>query len=303
MPDTPSPDAVYQLADIEAGRFPSTPLAVVGHPIKHSLSPVMHNAALAQMRRTNPKFDDWCYYKFDIEPQRLPEALMKFHACGFVGLNLTVPHKVEAVPYVAGLERNAKLMGAVNTLKRKAVGYHGYNTDGYGLAQCLLKNLNVRFKDSDIILLGAGGAARGAAVEALLSGCRSLWIGNRNQQRLGDLLDDLIPLAKGDQLHGFEINNPPAELPRDGVLINATSLGLKDTDPAPISLDSFRSDLRVMDMVYNPPETTLIKQARSRTMFTSNGLDMLIHQGAKALEIWSEATVPVQAMEEALKLI
>lgn len=138
-----------------------------------------------------------------------------------------------------------------------------------------------------VILLGAGGAARGAAIECLQRGCGSLWISNRTRQNLDALLVVLRPVAGNIPLHGFDPVAPPRELPAGGLVINATSLGLRATDPAPIELAALPHPAGVYDMIYNPPQTALLRSAAALDLPHANGLAMLVHQGAKSLEIWS----------------
>ena len=304
-------DPIYTLADLDTWSPTDTTLAVLGHPIQHSLSPPMHNAALASMAHCDPRFDSWRYVRFDIAPEDLPRALEKFHGCGFLGLNLTVPHKIIAFDRVTSLDPAARPIGAVNTLRRTPDGWHGYNTDGYGLATAIRESLGVELSGTPVILLGAGGAARGAAVECLQRGCAGLWIANRTRATLEALLAQLAPLANAIPLYGFDPTSPGAvantggaTLPPAGALvINASSAGLKPTDPLPLNLAALAARARpagVYDMIYNPPETTLLAQARALGLPTANGLSMLVHQGARALQIWSEATVPVPAMHAAV---
>ena len=308
------PDPIYTLADLNSWSSTGTTLAVLGHPITHSLSPQMHNAALASMAQVDSRFASWRYVRFDISPDDLPLALEKFHACGFLGLNLTLPHKILAFDRIASLDPAARPIGAVNTLLRTAHGWHGYNTDGYGMASAVRENLGVELAGTPVILLGAGGAARGAAVECLQRGCAGLWIANRTRATLDALLAQLAPLTNGIPLHGFD----PAALgasdnssspggaafpPAGALVINATSAGLKPTDPLPLDLAALVTRARpagVYDMIYNPPETALLAQARTLGLPTANGLSMLVHQGARALQIWSEAAVPVPAMQAAV---
>ncbi|MET0263897.1 MAG: shikimate dehydrogenase [Rariglobus sp.] len=297
-------EPIYTLADLDTWSFAGTALAVLGHPIKHSISPPMHNAALAQMTPGDPRFATWKYVRFDIAPEDLPVALEKLHARGFLGLNLTVPHKIIAFDRVTALDPAARPIGAVNTLRRTSAGWHGYNTDGYGLATAIREDLGRELAGAHVIFLGAGGAARGAAVECLQRGCASLWIANRTRANLDALLDQLRPLAGTIPLHGFDPAQPPATLPAGALVINATSAGLKPTDPLPIDLAALSTQARpagVYDMIYNPPETPLLAQARALGLPAANGLSMLIHQGVRALEIWSEAAVPVEAMRTAVK--
>jgi shikimate dehydrogenase len=301
-------DPIYTLADLDSWRPTGTTLAVLGHPIKHSLSPQMHNAALAGMAKSDPRFASWRYVRFDIAPDDLPVALEKLHACGFLGLNLTLPHKILAFDRIASLDPAVRPIGAVNTLRRTAQGWHGYNTDGYGLASAVRENLGVELAGTPVILLGAGGAARGAAVECLQRGCAGLWIANRTRATLDALLAQLAPLANGIPLHSFDPTGlgvfGSAPLPPAGALvINATSAGLKPTDPLPLDLAALVARARpagVYDMIYNPPETALLAQARALGLPAANGLSMLVHQGARSLQIWSEAAVPVPAMHSAV---
>lgn len=292
-----SAEPIYTLADLDSWSFAGTALAVLGHPIKHSISPPMHNAALAQMARHDARFATWKYFRFDIAPEDLPVSLEKFHAAGFLGLNLTVPHKIIAFDRVAALDSAARPIGAVNTLLRISAGWHGYNTDGYGLATAIREDLGRELAGSHILLLGAGGAARGAAVECLQRGCASLTIVNRTQANLDALLAQLTPLAGNSSVAGSTSDPVP---PAGALVINATSAGLKPTDPLPIDLSKLPRPAGVYDMIYNPPETPLLAQARALGIPAANGLSMLVHQGVRALEIWSGATVPVDAMRAAV---
>lgn len=292
-------DPVLTLADLETWSRPGTSLAVLGHPIKHSLSPAMHNAALASLAAEDARFADWRYHRFDVPPEDLPRALDMLHAKGFFGLNLTVPHKVIALDCVAEIDGAAQPVGAVNTLRRNREGWQGFNTDGYGLAAGLGESLGAKLSGSHVILIGAGGAARGAAVACLQSKCASLWVVNRTRENLHRLFETLSPLAHGVPFHGFVPGTPPHDLPSGAVVINATSAGLKESDPPPIDLATLPRPAAVYDMIYNPAETRLLRQAAFLGVPHANGLGMLVHQGAKALEIWTgvpaSRTAPVMA--------
>ena len=295
-------EPIYTLADLDRWSFEGTALAVLGHPIKHSISPQMHNAALAKMAERNSKFETWKYFRFEIKPENLPAALGKFYALGFKGLNLTVPHKVIAfgLPEIS-VTPASTLIGAVNTLLRTQHGWIGHNTDGYGLATGVREApLGCDLRNSHIILLGAGGAARGAAVECLSKPCASLWIANRTASNRDTLITQLKPLVKEIPLYGFDPASPPATIPANALVINATSAGLRSDDPLPIDLALLPRPKGVYDMIYNPPETRLLAQARALGIPAANGLSMLVHQGARALEIWSGAVVPVDAMRTAV---
>ncbi|WP_156468939.1 shikimate dehydrogenase family protein [Cephaloticoccus capnophilus] len=305
---------VLTLADLEQGdlSFAQTSLAVLGHPIAHSLSPQMHNGALAALAKEAPQLADWRYYAIDVPPADLPRALRLLRKRGFLGLNLTIPHKVLALAHVAEIDPAARVIGAVNTLRRLGGanddqpahaggdqcdslgdGWQGFNTDGYGLAAAVRETLGLDLSGQPVILLGAGGAARGAAVECLAQGCPSLWIANRTAANLETLLSELAPLAdksrrgEKNRLHGFSPARVPDDLPAHALVINATSAGLRESDPMPIDLPALPRPAGVYDMIYNPPETPLLHRARKLGLPRANGLSMLVHQGAKALEIWS----------------
>ncbi len=282
-------DPVLTLGDLDRWSFSGTALAVLGHPIAHSLSPAMHNAALAELARADARFAAWRYFKFEVPPGDLPRALDRFHAHGFLGLNLTVPHKVIAFAQVQAVAPASRVIGAVNTLLRHdARGvWGGHNTDGHGLTTAVHEELGATLAGAAVILLGAGGAARGAAVECLQRGCASLWIANRTRARLDELLAVLLPLAAAGFVHGFDPQAPPADLPAGALVINATSAGLRPDDPSPVDLARLPRPAGVFDMIYNPPQTRLLQQAAALGVPHANGLAMLVHQGAKSLEIWS----------------
>ena len=297
----PPSDPVYSLGDLASGGFPGTALAVLGHPIRHSLSPAMHNAALAAMVRDHPEFASWRYYRFDVPPDDLPRALDQFRLHGFQGLNLTVPHKVIAVGCVAEIDPGARSIGAVNTLISVEPGWRGFNTDGPGLASGIHDDLGAALTGTHVILLGAGGAARAAAVECLRNRCASLWIANRTPARLHALLDALRPLAGPVPLQGFDPVCPPVGLPPGALVINATAAGLHPDDPPPIDLFRLPRPAGVYDLVYNPPETPLLRQAAALGVPRANGLSMLVHQGAHSLKIWTGFTAPVAVMMAAAR--
>ncbi len=280
-------DPVLTLRDLESWSRAGTSLAVLGHPIKHSISPAMHNAALADLARTDARFADWKYFRFEVHPDDLPRALDLLHAKQFRGVNLTVPHKIIAFDRVAEVDLAARPVGAVNTLLSDARGWRGFNTDGYGLASAVRETLGRDLAGTHVILLGAGGAARGAAVECLQRGCASLAIANRTRANLDALLAALTPVAGRIPLRGFAPSAPPDDLAASALVVNATSAGLRETDPLPIDLAALPQPAAVYDMIYNPPQTPLLRVAAALRIPSANGLSMLVHQGAKALEIWS----------------
>ena len=275
------------MPEVERWQAAGTVLGVIGHPVGHSLSPQMHAAALAELARDDARFADWRYFRFDIPPDRLVEALGVMHGRGFLGLNLTLPHKVLALGCVDGLDPAARDAGAVNTLLRDRGAWRGYNTDGYGLAAGIRGDLGRELRGCPIVLLGAGGAARAAAAECLSAKCSGLWIVNRTHANLERLIAQVAPLSGGIPVVGLEPGGGAAGPGPGAIVINATSAGLHERDPAPADLKEFPGAAAVYDMIYNPPRTRLLAQAEALGLPRANGLGMLVHQGAKSLEIWS----------------
>lgn len=275
-------------------------LGVLGHPVSHSLSPAMHNAALQEMAVQYPQLKDWRYWRLPVPPEELPQALTQLWKAGFKGLNLTIPHKVQAVSLCHKVDPAALALGAVNTLVSTKYGWHGYNTDGYGIEQAIKTDLRIDLENTRVLLLGAGGAARAIAAQCLIRKCAELWIANRDQQRLSELLHLLTPhTPQGVTLRGLPIGTIPDDLRKGQVLvINATALGLKPTDPPPVDCSIF-AQASIYDTTYGPHESALVTQARARGFPASNGLAMLAWQGARALEIWTQYPVPATTMKTA----
>ena len=180
-------DPVLTLRDLESWSLPGTALAVRGHPIRHSLSPAMHNAALAALTRDDPRYSDWRYHRFDIAPADLPRALELLHARRFRGVNLTVPHKVLAFDSMATIDAAARPVGAVNTLKWSPEGWHGFNTDGYGLTTAVRETLSRHeFAHAIVVILGAGRGQRGEPPwSAWPAAAARPWISNRSRGEPG----------------------------------------------------------------------------------------------------------------------
>ena len=290
------------MSDLAKYDFGPAPLAVLGFPVKHSLSPPMHNAALREMARSHPVYQDWCYYKFEVPPEDLVESLPLFAQKGFRGLNCTIPHKTVVLPALNEVTQGARRKGAVNTLKKTDAFYSGDNTDGFGLSRAVQETLGLNLADAPVILLGAGGAARAAAAQCLEDGAPSLWIGNRNQDRLQALVDSLGQWAPKQKIHSFSLTAIPyADLPAGALVVNSTSVGMQPEDPLPIDLSQLKDCRGVYDMIYSPTETLFMKTAAEHGVANANGLSMLVWQGVKALEIWTGEKVPVAPMHQACK--
>lgn len=276
----------------------SVGLAVLGSPIKHSISPQLHNAALEQLSSFKPLFKKWSYKKIHVESEDLSLALPRLAECGYLGLNLTIPHKVDVIGLIQSIDAEAKTIGAVNTLMHEGGQWHGYNSDGFGLEKALFENLSFSFDSANVLILGAGGAARAAAVQALSRNCQKVWIANRSTQRLNLLKEYLVGNFESERISAFNSSDVPNELfeIENLLIINSTSLGLKSNDPPPLSLSKFHSTTKVYDMIYNPKQTHLLKQAADLGMGFENGLSMLVYQAWRSLAIWTKSQISSDAM-------
>jgi shikimate dehydrogenase len=291
-------DEVVPLTDGQVG------LAVLGSPIKHSISPQLHNAAIGELASRNPSFSNWVYHKIEVDAKNLGSALPHLAKCGYRGLNLTIPHKVEIFSIIDSIDNEAQNIGAVNTLWNNGSEWQGFNSDGYGLERALMGKLHISLSTANILILGAGGAARAAAAQALSRGCKTIWIGNRSSTRLNQMIKALADSFNIDCIVPFEISDIPGAVfeQESLVIINATSLGLNDGDLSPIILEDFPSSTKVYDMIYNPPETPLLKESRSMGMQSENGLSMLVYQAVRSLEIWTKEKVSAETMFSAARL-
>ena len=293
----------FTLRDLPQFSTHEVGLAVLGHPISHSISPILHNSALALLSNDDSIYANWSYERLDVRPEDLKEALEVLAQSGFQGLNLTIPHKVEVLKLLENLDSQAAAMGAVNTLKLCDDRWYGFNTDGFGLEKAINNELGYKFENADILILGAGGAARAAAVQALLSGARKIHVHNRSSHSLNQLLQILHQEFNQSQTTGSTEENLDKEqfISHDWIVINATSLGLKKDDPSPLFIEPWKLGKKSVfyDMIYNPKQTLFLKKAKEAGFRSANGLSMLVYQAAKALEIWTEKEVSSHVMFEA----
>jgi shikimate dehydrogenase len=270
--------------------------AVFGHPVKHSASPAMQNAGIAALGL------NWRYLAFDVDPNNLREAILGAKRMGFVGVNLTVPHKLLAVGMLDVLDETAKTWGAVNTIRFEngdggGIRSHGFNTDAEAITQSLREDLGVELRGAKVLLLGTGGAGRVAALKLAADGVSELHLVNRTESKAADVAEEIRqwhPAVK------VSVGYPRGEV---DLLLNATSLGLKSEDAS--ALDEGKFSLRqakaIYDMIYRPAETPLLRAAKAAGCRVANGIGMLLYQGAKALEIWSGQPAPVAVMRRALE--
>jgi shikimate dehydrogenase len=283
--------------------------AVFGHPVRHSASPAMHNAAMGVLGL------NWRYLAYDVDPARLREAIVGAATMGFVGLNLTVPHKLLAVELVDELDRAAREWGAVNTVRFEGeaakgvwkpvwefteapqqVRSVGFNTDADAIIRSLEEDLGFTAKGKRVLLLGAGGAGRVAALRLAAAGVSELFLLNRTRSKAVEVAREVqsrFPQVKTDT----DYPQGPVDL-----LLNATSLGLRSDDALPVDRSKFRLEKAgaVYDMIYRPAETALLKEAKAAGCRAANGLGMLLYQGAGALELWTGQKPPITVMRDAL---
>ena len=271
-------------------------VAVFGQPVAGNPTQFMMERAFAQAGL------DWRYLTLEVAPQQLGDALRGVRAMGFRGCNLTKPHKVAAVELLDSLGENVQACGAVNTVVRKGDKLHGENTDGKGFLQSLAEVTDPTGKH--VVILGAGGAASAIAVELVRAGVAHLVIVNRSPER-GQALIDLVRDRVGFAAEAVTWQGT-FEVPQEThVLVNATSIGLKDADArVPVATKSLKPGMIVGDVNFNPPETRLIREARERGCTTLTGLGMLVNQAVMAFELWTgvapDRTVMVDALEEFL---
>ena len=242
---------------------------------------------------------DWRYLTLEVPPEKLADAVKGLRAMGFRGGNFTLPHKVAVIPYLDELSEAAKLMGAVNCVNRVGEKLVGENTDGKGFVQSLRQVTDPAGKR--VVILGAGGAARAIAVELGLSGVAEIVIVNRTAehgQTLVELLNERVKVAaRLVHLSSDYALDDTAE-----IVINATSIGLGDAEArVPLQLDSLRSGVIVADVIFNPPQTRLIRDAAARGCTTLDGLGMLVNQGVIGFKIWTGVDPDAEVMREALE--
>ncbi len=276
-------------------------LAVLGFPVTHSISPQLHQAALKELEKKNPSFRNWFYEKIEVPPSDLANALKRLSGLGYRGLNLTVPHKVEALDLVGWIDHEARAFGAVNTLLLDNGVWKGFNTDGAGLSASIRREFGRGMEEFEVLVLGAGGAARAAIAQGLRDGCSAMTIRNRSSQRTEELIASLRRNGFDQRLVALSDGEtcPQSRSSKDLLVINATSLGLKAADPSPFDLSDLPPSTCVYDMIYNPSETPLLRQAASLGMSVANGLGMLVGQAVRSLEIWTREEVSSPVMEKA----
>jgi len=268
--------------------------ALIGSPVGHTLSPAMHNAAFKELGL------NCVYHGFNVEKQNAERAIKGALALGFGGLNVTMPLKELALQYV-NPDTWARRIGSINTIDSKG---NGYNTDGVGTVQAL-KEAGVKVRDSNVLMLGAGGAAKSIAAQLLTEGARVL-VANRTKSRAVILAEKMvtenISCGCGD-IEPLGLDKVNSVIGEAQVLINTTSVGMNGVAEGQtlVRAEQMHKDLVVFDIVYSPLETELLKEARKAGCMTIDGLKMLVHEGAAAFKIWTGFDAPIRLMESAAR--
>lgn len=272
------------------------PFAVLGHPIGHTLSPVMHNASMQALGF------DGIYLALDVHPDRLMEVLPAMALMGFAGVNLTVPHKEVAFRGLERLDESARLLGAANTVEFREDGMVGHNTDGYGFLKALDEAFGKTVVGDAVFVLGCGGAGRATALMAAKEGAKSLVLADIDASRVQKLHDEIIGLTPNVEVIQALEKSRQVELCRTAdVVVQASPVGMKKDDPSLLPPEAFRAGQRAFDLIYMYPETAFLATARGAGADIANGLGMLLHQGARAFEIWTGVAPSVPAMRQALE--
>ena len=265
-------------------------VGLIGHPVEHSFSPPMHNAAFEKLAM------DYVYTAFDVNPKNLEYAIVGAQALGIKGFNVTIPHKIEVMKYLDEIDDVASLIGAVNTIDFKDL--KGYNTDGIGAIKAICEITKI--KNKNVLIAGAGGASRAISFYIAEYGADRLEILNRNVEKADKLASDISDSGLIDNVNSDSIKN--MNLDDVDILINTTPVGMHpNVNDTPIALaGDMHEELVVFDAVYNPNETGLLKETIKANAKPVYGIKMLLYQGAESFNIWTGKKAPIGVMEDAL---
>ena len=266
---------------------------VIGDPIEHTLSPAIQNAAFNHLKL------DFVFLPFRVKAADLENSMRGIRGLGVHGLNVTMPHKIAIIPYLDELDPTVNFLSSANTILNKDGKLFGFNTDGIGALKALQEN-GAELSNKKVLLLGAGGAAKAIAF-ALTKKVEELVILNRAAKKARELAKALRQMFNKEVSGGVLTSDKIVKnLRGSDVLINATSVGIKpNLSQSLVAPKWLRSDLIVMDIVYNPVETKLVKDAKAVGAKVINGVEMLIYQGAASFEIWTNHSVPIEVMRKA----
>jgi shikimate dehydrogenase len=266
---------------------------IFGHPVEHTFSPGMHNAAFQALHL------DSCYVPFAVHPNDLKRAISAALPLGLCGLNITVPHKEKVIAFLDGLSEEAELIGAVNTVEIVKDRLIGHNADGRGFIRSLHEHAGLRPRGKTFLIVGSGGAARAIGFCLAMHRARTLLLYDTDTRKAAALARD-IRTKTGISASAISADDLGSGAGSADCLINATPLGLQRTDPLPIASELIEKRHLVCDLVYNPIKTALLQAAKGRGARTMPGIGMLLYQGVIAFEIWTGRKAPVPVMERAL---
>lgn len=273
---------------------------VIGDPIEHTMSPVMHNAAFSELGI------DYVYLPFRVKKDDLGQAIAGARALNLAGLNITIPHKVAVISFLDELDPIAERIGAVNTIVNDNGALRGYNTDATGFLQALLDK-GIKPEGKKVVVLGAGGASRGISFILAESGANLVILNRPVEIEWAENLAREISQAFKKETAALELNdaNLAEALEGTDILVNTTSVGMSpDINETPVPMRLLKSTPIVFDIVYNPIQTRLLREAQAAGAGTISGLDMLAWQGALAFEKWTGLKAPLELMKkEAMKAL
>jgi shikimate dehydrogenase len=300
----PRQASILKASDLLANQAPQALLqaedkcAVLGFPVAHSISPTMQNAAFQAARLP------YNYIAIEVKPEELAPTLQKLVQLGFLGLNITLPHKQSVLSYINEVSDHASFLGGVNTISIRNEKLFGYNTDGPGFVTALKEKWNLLIPAQRILILGAsGGAGKAIAAQCVLEGCLELYLASRTPTTLESEVKRLSQYSKGTiPIKAVELSNKgiASVMPHVDLIVNATSVGMSENDPSLIASDLFNEDQYCYDIVYSSSSTPLIKSALQAGAKATNGLSMLLYQGALAFQTWFEQDPPIEMMRQAL---
>lgn len=263
-------------------------VGLLGHPVSHSQSPLMHNTAFLE------KSLPFAYAAFDVEPSGLDDAVAGIRALGLKGVNVTIPHKVAIMPLLDEIDPLAKRIGAVNTVVNDNGRLVGYNTDGMGYVRSLIEETGLELDQQIVTMLGAGGAAKAVAFTLAEKGVKEIRIINRSPERaalLAEHVGTIVPTRVVEQADGKDAIKDAT------LLINTTSIGMyPHVGEMPVLPEWLHDQLIVSDLIYNPLETRLLREARAIGARVHSGVGMFVNQGALAYELWTGETAPSETM-------
>ena len=271
---------------------------LIGDPVEHTMSPAMHNTAYKKLGL------DYIYLPFRVKPEQLAQAVDGLRALNVRGFNVTIPHKVLVIPLLDGLDPLAEKIGAVNTVVNNDGELRGYNTDSAGFLQALLEN-GIEPEGKKVIVLGAGGASRAITYVLAEKGAHLTVLNRQLELDWAEDIAWLIHKDFGREVKVMELGHLAEALEGADILVNATSVGMSPaSEESPVPAPLLKPDLIVFDIVYNPMETRLLREAGSAGARTIGGVDMLAWQGALAFEKWTGQTAPLDLMRrEAIRIL